>query len=42
MREKVVFNVIEVSKENAPQDISKYINSIINTLIKKDFNNKVD
>lgn len=42
MREKVVFNVIEVSKENTPQDISKYINSIINTLIKKEFNNKVD
>ena len=42
MRDKVIFNVIEVSKENTPQDISKNINSIINTLIKKEFNNVVD
>ena len=37
MREKVIFNVVEVSKENTPQDISKYINSIINTLMKKEW-----
>lgn len=42
MHEKVDYNVIEVNKENTPQDISKYINSIINALIKKEFNNKVD
>ena len=42
MREKVVFNVIEINKENTPLDISKYINSIINTLVKKEWNNEVD
>ena len=42
MCEKVNFNVIEKNKYNNVDDITKYINSIVNRLIIKDFANSVD
>ena len=42
MCEKVNFNVIEKNKYENIDDITKYINSIVNRLIIKDFANSVD
>ena len=42
MCEKVNFNVIEKNKYDNVDDITKYINSIVNRLIIKDFANSVD
>lgn len=42
MNEKVNFNVIEKNKFDNIDDISKYINIIINELIVKEFVNIID
>ena len=42
MCEKVNFNVIEKNKYDNVDDITKYINSIVNRLIINDFANSVD
>lgn len=42
MCEKVNFNVIEKNKYENIDDITKYINSIVNRLIIKEFANRVD
>lgn len=42
MCEKVNFNVIEKNKYDNIDDITKYINSIVNRLIIKEFANSVD
>lgn len=42
MCEKVKFNVIEKNKYDNIDDISKYINTIVNKLIIKEFTNSVD
>lgn len=42
MCEKVNFNVIEKNKYDNIDDITKYINSIVNRLIIKEFANIVD
>ena len=42
MCEKVNFNVIEKNKYDNVDDITKYINSIVNRLIIKDFANSVN
>ena len=42
MCEKVNFNVIEKNKYENIDDITKYINSIVNKLIIKEFANSVD
>lgn len=42
MCEKVIFNVIEKNKYENIDDITKYINSIVNRLIIKEFANSVD
>ena len=42
MCEKVNFNVIEKNKYENIDDITKYINSIVNRLIIKEFANSVD
>ncbi len=42
MCEKVNFNVIEKNKSDNIDDITKYINSIVNRLIIKEFANSVD
>ena len=42
MCEKVNFNVIEKNKYDNIDDITKYINSIVNSLIIKEFANSVD
>ena len=42
MCEKVNFNVIEKNKYNNIDDITKYINSIVNRLIINEFANSVD
>ena len=42
MCEKVNFNVIEKNKYDNVDDITKYINSIVNRLIIKDFANSVE
>lgn len=42
MCEKVNFNVIEKNKYEDIDDITKYINNIVNRLIIKEFANSVD
>ena len=42
MCEKVNFNVIEKNKYENIDDITKYINRIVNRLIIKEFANSVD
>ena len=42
MCEKVNFNVIEKNKYENIDDITKYINCIVNRLIIKEFANSVD
>lgn len=42
MCEKFNFNVIEKNKYENIDDITKYINSIVNRLIIKEFANSVD
>lgn len=42
MCEKVNFNVIEKNKYENIDDITKYINSIVNRLIIKEFANSVN
>ena len=42
MCEKVIFNVIEKNKYENIDDITKYINSIVNKLIMKDFANNIE
>lgn len=42
MCEKVNFNVIEKNKYENIDDITKYINSIVNRLIIKEFANSID
>lgn len=42
MCEKVNFNVIEKNKYENIDDITKYINNIVNRLIIKEFANSVD
>lgn len=42
MCEKVIFNVIEKNKYENIDDITKYINSIVNKLIVNEFANSVD
>lgn len=42
MCEKINFNVIEKNKYENIDDITKYINSIVNRLIIKEFANSVD
>lgn len=42
MCEKVIFNVIEKNKYENIDDITKYINSIVNKLIVNQFANSID
>ena len=42
MCEKVIFNVIEKNKNENIDDITKYINSIVNKLIVNEFAKIVD
>lgn len=42
MCEKVIFNVIEKNKYDNIEDIAKYINSIVNKLIVKEFENSIN
>lgn len=42
MREKISFNVIEITKNENINEIQKYINSIINKLIVNEFTNRID
>lgn len=42
MREKINFNVIEITKNENIKEIQKYINSIINKLIVNEFTNRID
>lgn len=42
MCEKVIFNVIEKNKYENTDDITKYINSIVNKLIVNEFAKSVD
>ena len=42
MREKISFNVIEITKNENIKEIQKYINSIINKLIVNEFTNRID
>ena len=42
MCEKVIFNVIEKNKYENIDYITKYINSIVNKLIMKDFANNIE
>ena len=42
MCEKVNFNVIEKNKYDNVDDITKYIQSIVNKLIVKEFANSID
>ena len=42
MCEKVNFNVIEKNKYENIDDITKYINSIVNRLIIKEFANSIE
>lgn len=42
MCEKINFNVIEKNKYENIDDMTKYINSIVNRLIIKEFANSVD
>lgn len=42
MCEKVIFNVIEKNKYENIDDITKYINSIVNKLIVNEFAKNVD
>ena len=42
MCKKVVFNVIEKNKSDNIEDITKYIQAIVNKLIVKEFANSID
>ena len=42
MCEKVNFNVIEKNKYNNVDEITKYINNIVNKLIIKEFANSIE
>jgi len=42
MCEKVNFNVIEKNKSNNAEDITKFINNIVNKLIMNEFAKSID
>ena len=42
MCEKVIFNIIEKNKYENIDDITKYIQAIVNKLIVKEFANSID